>query len=59
MLCRNAEKWVFTLEDDFEWESGVPVPKDLAFVDKGGVRRLEILRPGTIRVLKRGRPVCE
>lgn len=52
MLCRNAENWVFTLAEDFEWRSAHQVSEDMAFVDKTGRLRLEIERDGRIRVLK-------
>ncbi len=52
MFCKNAEGWVYRLDTDYEWDSGISVPHDMAFVDRKGVRRLEILRSGRIRVLK-------
>ena len=41
MLCRNSEKWLYELPEDFVWQSGLPFPKDAAFEDKSDVRRLE------------------
>ncbi len=51
MLCKNSEKWLYELPEDFWWQSGLPFPKDAAFEDKKGVRRLEVRQDGEIRVL--------
>lgn len=52
IFCKDAADWVFTLHDDYEWESNISVPCDMAFADRFGVRRLEILQSGRIRVLE-------
>lgn len=49
-LPAGAENWVFTLEEDFAWPSGLPISEDAAFEDKTGRRWLELRRDGTIRV---------
>jgi len=51
-MCKNYEKWLFRLDNDFTWNSGFSLPQDLAFLDKGGVRRLELRKDGSITVLK-------
>ncbi len=51
VLCKNSEKWVYRLSEDFKWRSDLKFPKDAAFEDKQGVRRLEVRRDGEIRIL--------
>ncbi len=51
-MCKNSERWVFTLAQDFTWHSGLPVSEDLAFRDKTGVVRLILRRPDAITVTK-------
>src|SRR5205823_12048120 len=53
MMCKNKEPWVFTLQRDFTWESGLRVGEDVAFEDKTGVVRLMLRRQGTITVTER------
>ncbi len=48
MLCKNSEKWLYELPEDFWWQSGLPFPKDAAFEDKSVVRRLEVRQNGEI-----------
>jgi hypothetical protein len=52
MTCRHSERWVFTLDQEFTWQSGFPVSKDLAFRDKKGVIRLILRQPDLITVTK-------
>ena len=52
-MCKNSERWVFTLPRDFTWESGFAVAEDIAFRDKTGAVRLIVRRPGTITVTQR------
>jgi hypothetical protein len=52
LLCKNSERWVFTLPQDFSWDAGPPVAEDLAFKDKNGTTRLILRRPSTIIVTK-------
>ena len=52
-MCRNSEKWVFELEQDFSWESGFTFTDDFAFKDKTGIVRLILLRNGKMTVNKR------
>jgi hypothetical protein len=49
-MCRNSERWVFTLPQEFAWDSDLAVPEDLAFRDKGGVVRLILRRPNRILI---------
>ena len=49
-MCKNSERWVFTLPQDFSWEAGPPVVADLAFKDKTGTTRLILRQPTTIVV---------
>lgn len=51
-MDRNYVKWVFCLEDDYVWNSGLSFPADAMFLDKSGVCRLEVRRNGEIRVPK-------
>lgn len=51
-MCKNGEKWLFRLEEDFTWQSGRDFSQDLAFYDKKGKRRLEIRKDGSLTVLK-------
>jgi len=51
-MCKNAEKWVFCIDQDFTWSSGLTITEDVAFLDLTGVRRLELRRGGEVRVLK-------
>jgi hypothetical protein len=39
-MCKNSERWVFTLPHDFSWESGFVVTEDMDFRDKTGAVRL-------------------
>ena len=50
-MCRNAERWLYRLEQHVSWPSGHAFPEDMAFEDKKGVRRLEITKDGRITVL--------
>lgn len=52
-MCKNSERWVFTLPHDFSWESGLPVAADWAFRDKTGTVRLIVRRSGTVTVTQR------
>ena len=49
-MCKNSERWVFTLPRDFEWDVGPAVAEDAAFRDKTGTTRLILRRPSTIIV---------
>src|SRR5713226_6292632 len=52
-MCKNSEPWVFTLPEDFSWDSGFTIPGAWEFRDKTGAVRL-ILRPsGRITVTRR------
>jgi len=47
-----ALKWIFVLDDDYAWSSGMTFAEDYAYEDGKGKRRLEIKKNGEIRVLK-------
>ena len=49
-MCKNSERWVFTLPADFTWASGHAVPEDLVFRDKNGTVRLVVRRSGEITI---------
>jgi hypothetical protein len=49
-VCKNSERWVFTLPQAFAWSSGFTVTEDLAFKDKTGTVRLILERPSRIIV---------
>lgn len=49
-MCKNSERWVFTLAQDFTWHSGIPVSEDLAFKDRAGVVRLILRQPDVVTV---------
>ena len=52
-MCKNSERWVYTLASEFSWESSLPVTNEVAFKDKTGAVRLILRRPGTIIVTER------
>jgi len=45
-------KWVYELEADFTWPSGLPGDRDWAFQDRTGVTRLIVTTDGSITVTK-------
>lgn len=51
-MCPNSERWVFRLDQDFEWASPLEVAEDLDFKDKTGATRLRLRRPRQIIVTK-------
>ena len=52
MFCKNAVSWLYRAERNFQWDSGIVVPEDLAFVDSGGRVRLIIETGGRITVTR-------
>lgn len=53
MAPTDSPKWIYVLEEDFEWNTGTPFTfPAMAFFDRTGVKRLELLPNGSIRVLK-------
>lgn len=52
-MCKNSERWVYTLPQDFSWEPGLAIPEDLAFRDKTGAVRLILKRSGAVTVTER------
>ncbi len=51
-MCKNSVKWVYELEDDFSWNSGLSFKEDLTFLDKTGTTRLSLRKDGMIIVKK-------
>jgi len=51
-MCKLTVKWIYVLENNFSWQSGLTVPEDLAFADKKGVKRLQLRKTGEIVVFK-------
>jgi len=51
-MCKFKVKWLFVIEQDYSWLSGLAIPEDADFYDKAGVKRLEIRQNGEIKVLK-------
>ncbi|HTS88761.1 MAG TPA: DUF1353 domain-containing protein [Gemmatimonadales bacterium] len=49
-MCRDAERWVFTLPADFIWDSGLPTGRSLSFRDRTGTVRLVVHRSGVLTV---------
>jgi hypothetical protein len=51
-MCKNALRWVFRLDADYSWDSGLPFDRDDAFADAAdpGRVRLILRRGGTITV---------
>ena len=45
-------KWLFVIDEDYSWQSGLAIPENADFYDKSGVKRLEIRQNGEIKVLK-------
>lgn len=50
MFCRNTVKWLYKLDNDFEWNCGNPIPKDLEFRDQDNEVRLVLEKDGKITV---------
>ena len=51
-MPRLAVKWIYTLEADYEWPSGLDFGAGCAFEDDSGRRWLELRPGGAIRVKK-------
>lgn len=49
-MCRNSVRWLYELDQNFTWDSGHPIPEDLAFEDRTGAVRLIIEQSGRITV---------
>lgn len=49
-MCKNSERWVFTLGAEFTWKSPLTIRQDLDFRDKGGVTRVKLRRPNLLVV---------
>jgi len=51
-MCKFKVKWLFVIEQDYSWSSGLDIPENADFYDRSGVKRLEIRQNGEIKVLK-------
>lgn len=52
MMCRNAVSWLYRLERNFSWDSGLPFERDRAYRDRSGTVRLILERGGRITVTR-------
>lgn len=52
MLCKSGVSWLYKLDRSYSWDSGRPIPTDLAFRDKKGKVRLVIETSGRITVMR-------
>ncbi len=49
-FCKNSVSWLYRLERNFSWDSGLPIESDAAFKDKTGIVRLILEKDGRITV---------
>jgi hypothetical protein len=49
-VCKNAEKWLFRLSEDYLWDSGLPIQETVVFVDKTETPRLKLVKGGQIHI---------
>lgn len=52
MFCEKSVPWLYRLEMNFSWESGLTFGRDYAFKDKTGVVRLILEQGGRITVTR-------
>jgi len=52
MFCENSVRWLYRLEANFSWDSGLSLDQDYAFKDKTGVVRLVLEQDGRITVTR-------
>lgn len=52
MFCEHSVEWVYRLERNFSWESGLDITRDYAFKDRAGKVRLILERGGRITVTR-------
>ena len=52
MFCTDNVRWLYKLEKNFSWESGLNFDRDYAFKDKTGVVRLILEEGGHITVTR-------
>lgn len=52
LFCRNSVSWLYVLERNFSWESGLTLVEDFAFKDKHGTVRLVLEKGGRITVTR-------
>ena len=51
-MCKFKVKWLYVIEKDYSWQSGLAISENAEFYDKSGVKRLDIKQSGEINVLK-------
>ena len=51
-FCRNSVPWLYVLEQNFVWDSGLAIAEDFAFKDKDGTVRLILEKGGRITVTR-------
>ena len=51
-MCKNSVRWLYRLEQNFSWESGIHFERDHAYRDKAGKVRLIIEAGGRITVIR-------
>jgi hypothetical protein len=52
LMCKNCVSWVYKLEKNYSWESGLPIQRDHVYLDAKGKVRLIIEAGGRITVTK-------
>lgn len=52
MFCEHSVRWLYKLEENFAWDSGLSIDQDYAFKDKNGVVRLILEQGGRITVTR-------
>ena len=52
MFCKNSEHWLYKLNEDYPWSSGMSFPRTMAFLDRADRQWLLIKRNGDIVVAK-------
>lgn len=52
MLSTDCVKWLYRLDTNYSWESGLKVPEDKYFSDSTGIVRLIIEKEGRITVTR-------
>jgi len=52
MFCKDSVTWLYRLERNYSWDSGLHAPKDLVFRDNGGTVRLVVETSGRITVMR-------
>ena len=51
-MCKFKVKWLYVIDEDYSWQSGLAISENAEFYDKSGIKRLEIKQSGEITVFK-------